>query len=203
MLWRISDRSFVPRNGLWGAPPWCSGSVLDHRSLPPVFESRRGHIWRLFHLSLRLITFGGRSAHLAYYVHKSGRKTAIIIIIILTVCGRPIVRSNGCETIDLRFIDVRKKLVVTGSVPLGDLWPAGCWDRTGVDVVAVGFGWVWTVFTFSWCGLNVWKLCQWMFVMVQPSQRRLDQLACEYPLDNTLIVLGRGGISPVYTGLDV
>jgi len=31
----------------------------------------------------------------------------------LTVCGRPIVRSYGCETIDLRFNDVRKKLVVT------------------------------------------------------------------------------------------
>ena len=26
------------------APPWSSGSVLDHRSLPPAFESRRGHI---------------------------------------------------------------------------------------------------------------------------------------------------------------
>ena len=62
-----------------GAPPWSSGSVLHHRSLPPVFESRRGHIWRLFRLSLRLITFGGRSAHLAYLVHKSGRKTSIII----------------------------------------------------------------------------------------------------------------------------
>ena len=41
----------------------------------------------------------------------------------------------------LRFIDVRKKLVLTGSVPLGDLWPAGCWNRTGVDVVAAGYGW--------------------------------------------------------------
>ena len=68
---------------LCGAPPWSSGSVLDYRSLPPVFESRRGHIWRLFRLSLRLITFGGRSAHLAYLVHKSGRKTSIIIIISL------------------------------------------------------------------------------------------------------------------------
>jgi len=46
----------------------------------------------------------------------------------LTVCGRPIAGSNGCETIALRLIDVRKKLVVTRSVP------AGCWDRTGVDV---------------------------------------------------------------------
>jgi len=40
------------------------------------------HIWRLFRLSLRLIIFGSRSAHLAYLVHKSGRKTSIIIIII-------------------------------------------------------------------------------------------------------------------------
>ena len=63
------------------APPWSSGSVLDHRLLPPVFESWRGHIWRLFHLWLRFITFGGRSAHLAYHAHKSGHKTSIIIII--------------------------------------------------------------------------------------------------------------------------
>ena len=48
------------------------GSALDHRSLPAEFESRRGHICKVFHLSLRLITFGGRSAHLAYQVHKSG-----------------------------------------------------------------------------------------------------------------------------------
>ena len=58
----------------------------------------------------------------------------------LTVCGQLIVRSNGCETIDLRFIDVRKKLVVTRSIPLDNLWPAGCWDRTGVDIVAARFG---------------------------------------------------------------
>ena len=62
------------------APLWSSSSVLDHRSLPPVFESQRGHIWRLLCLSLRLITFGSRSAHLAYLMHKSGRKTSIIII---------------------------------------------------------------------------------------------------------------------------
>ena len=53
---------------------WSSCSMLDYRSLPPVFQFRRGHIWRLFHLWLRFITFGGRSAHLAYHVHKSGRK---------------------------------------------------------------------------------------------------------------------------------
>ena len=63
-------------------PPWSSGSVLDHRSLPPVFESRRGDIWRLFRLWLRLIAFGRHSAHLAYRIDKSGRKTSILITII-------------------------------------------------------------------------------------------------------------------------
>jgi len=64
----------------WTIPVMFSYSlcVLDHRSLPPVFEYRRGHIWKLFHLWLRFITFGGRSVHLAYQVHKSGRKRSII-----------------------------------------------------------------------------------------------------------------------------
>ena len=57
---------------------WSSSSVLDHRSLPPVFESRRGQTWRLFLFLLHFIIFGGRSAHLAYHMHKSGGKTAII-----------------------------------------------------------------------------------------------------------------------------
>jgi len=64
-----------------GAPRWSSSSVLDHRSLSPVFKSRCGHIWRLFHLWFRFITFGGCSAHLAYNMHKSGHKTSIIVII--------------------------------------------------------------------------------------------------------------------------
>jgi len=51
-----------------------------------VFESRRGHIWRVFHLWLCFITFGGRSAHLPYQVHKSGCKTPIIIITALCAC---------------------------------------------------------------------------------------------------------------------
>jgi len=62
--------------------PWSNGSVLDHKPLPTVFESRREHIWKVVHLWLHFITFGGRSAHLAYYVQKRGRKTPIIIIII-------------------------------------------------------------------------------------------------------------------------
>jgi len=61
------------------APLWSNGSVLDHRSLSLVFESGRVHIWRVFHLWLRFITFGGHSAHLTYHVDKGGRKTSIII----------------------------------------------------------------------------------------------------------------------------
>jgi len=68
----ILDENVPARNSC--TPPWSNGSVLEHRSLPPRFESGRGHIWRMFHLWLRLITFGGRSTHLAYLVHKSGRK---------------------------------------------------------------------------------------------------------------------------------
>ena len=64
-----------------GATPRPGSSMLDHRSLLPMFESWRGYIWRVFHLWLCFITFGGSSAHLAYHVHKSGRKTSIIIII--------------------------------------------------------------------------------------------------------------------------
>ena len=62
-----------------GRPRSLTGSELDHRSLPLEFKSRHGHIWRVFHLWPRFITFGGGSAHLAYYVHKSGRKTPIFI----------------------------------------------------------------------------------------------------------------------------
>ena len=36
-----------------------TGSAFDHRSMPPEFESRRWHIWRVFHLWLRFITSGG------------------------------------------------------------------------------------------------------------------------------------------------
>ena len=39
-----------------------------------MFESRRGHIRRVFHLWLHFITFGGHSAHLACHMHKIGLK---------------------------------------------------------------------------------------------------------------------------------
>ena len=42
-------------------------------------------MWKVFHFLLLFITFGGHSAHLVYLVHKSGRKTSIIITIIITI----------------------------------------------------------------------------------------------------------------------
>jgi len=51
---------------------------LFRASLWAEFESWCGHIWRAFDLCLRFITFGGGSAHLAYDVHKSGKKTSTI-----------------------------------------------------------------------------------------------------------------------------
>jgi len=55
-----------------------NGSALDHRSLPPRFQSWHGHIGRVVHLRLCLITIGGCSAYLADLVHKGGHKTSII-----------------------------------------------------------------------------------------------------------------------------
>jgi len=37
--------------------------------------------WRKICTYILHITFGGRSAHLAYYVHRNGHKTSIIIIL--------------------------------------------------------------------------------------------------------------------------
>jgi len=51
-----------------GRPRGLIGSTLNHIWLPPEFECRRGHIWRVFRLWLRFITFGGCSVDLAHNV---------------------------------------------------------------------------------------------------------------------------------------
>jgi len=49
--------SFVPASAV---PSWSNNSVLDHRSVRPMFKSQRGHIRRLlFHLWFCFITIGG------------------------------------------------------------------------------------------------------------------------------------------------
>ena len=58
-----------------------SGSGFGRRSIAPGFKPRKGYVRRVFLPSYRLITFGGQSAHFAYIVHKSGRKTAIFIFL--------------------------------------------------------------------------------------------------------------------------
>ena len=54
--------------------PWClhglTGSAVSHRSIAPRFKPRPSYVKRVFRLSLRLITRGARSVHLAYCVHK-------------------------------------------------------------------------------------------------------------------------------------
>jgi len=57
-----------------------TGSAVGYRSIVPGLKPRSSYVRRVFHLSLRSITSGGRSAHLAYPVHKSGRKTATFYI---------------------------------------------------------------------------------------------------------------------------
>jgi len=54
-----------------------------------------GYIWRVFHLWLRFITFGGHSAQLAYHVHKSGCNTLIILGLSGSIVGqRPLYLSS-------------------------------------------------------------------------------------------------------------
>jgi len=56
------------------------GNSVGHRSITPRFKPRPGYIRGGGYLSLRLNTFIGRSGHLAYPVHKSGRETSIFTL---------------------------------------------------------------------------------------------------------------------------
>ena len=53
-------------NNIQGRLHGLTGSAVGHRTTTPGFKPRPGYVRRVFHISLRLITFGGRSAHLAY-----------------------------------------------------------------------------------------------------------------------------------------
>ena len=70
--WRIKRHAFRYRiTGRLRSP---TGSAVGHISTTSAFKPRPGLLRRVFLLSLRLITFGGRSVHLAYIVHRSDRK---------------------------------------------------------------------------------------------------------------------------------
>jgi len=49
--------------------PWRTGRVFGHKSIAFEFKSRTANAQRVVHLSVRLITFYGGSAHLAHPVH--------------------------------------------------------------------------------------------------------------------------------------
>jgi hypothetical protein len=59
----MHSKTLASLYGDW-EPPWSNGLRVG----PPEFESRSGHIWRVFHLWLRSIPYGGHPAHLAYNV---------------------------------------------------------------------------------------------------------------------------------------
>jgi len=49
-----------------------TGSAVGHIYIAPQFKSGPSYFRRVRHFSLRYITFGGCSAHLAYIIHKIG-----------------------------------------------------------------------------------------------------------------------------------
>jgi len=57
-----------------------TGSAVGYSSIGAGFKPRPDYVRRVFHLWLRLITFWGRSAHLAYRVQKSSLKNSNIYI---------------------------------------------------------------------------------------------------------------------------
>ena len=75
MFWNILQVIIDP-----GSPPWPNWYSARGGPQIPNFKPRLGYIRRLFHLSLRFMTFGGRSAHLGYLVHRSGRKTGTFLL---------------------------------------------------------------------------------------------------------------------------
>jgi len=78
----------------------------------PGFKPWPGYVRRVFHLSLRLITFRVRSAHLVYLVHKGGRKTYISTSTSSSImhCNHLLSRHNHFTAIqnDLTFSHIGK-----------------------------------------------------------------------------------------------
>ena len=66
-----AGKSLITKGRLRGL----TGSAVEHGSIAAGFKPRPRYVRRMFHLSLRSITFEGFAAHLAYLVHNSGRKT--------------------------------------------------------------------------------------------------------------------------------
>jgi len=83
---RTADRSNISISSLLLDLNGLTGSAAGHRSIAPGFKPRLWYVRTLFHHSLGVINAGGRSAHLAYREHKSGRKTSTFTF--LTICLR-------------------------------------------------------------------------------------------------------------------
>ena len=154
------------------------GSTLDHRSLPREFKSRHGHLWRVFHLWVRFITFGSCSTHLAYHVYKSGHKTSIIII---HNVGTAIININA-QSICLEFVFSRWYIVQvltflwSCSVEYTGVWP---FNFNALYVIMSVSNWICLYIGNQWSSFNIsviydhasttlWLSEWWYFGFVAP-----------------------------------
>lgn len=116
-----------------GYPHGLIGSMVKRRSQTPEFISQCGYIWRLFHLLVSLITFGG---HLTDALYKNGRKISNIFVSLLLSLSLFVVISvfvlmtaSGCLCISLWYLSVNSNVCVAVSVSICGcscvhLWPS-------------------------------------------------------------------------------
>ena len=85
-----------------------TGRVVGHGSVAPGYKPRPGYVRTVFHLSLRYVTVGGRSAHLAYLVYNSGpvkqqRLHVYILLIIPSLCPAVIIKSSSSSSYPIYY----------------------------------------------------------------------------------------------------
>ena len=107
-----------------------TGSMVNHRSIAPGFKPWPDYVRRVFYLWLCLIIFGGHSAHLAYFVHKSGRKTVTFYLLLLLVLCTHLVSKLFIKSISNSIIkfDVEEPGLNLNSVFHLCQYKHSCWN---------------------------------------------------------------------------
>ena len=98
------------------------GSAGDNLCQTPGLKSGLELVWRMFHLSLRLITVEGRLACLANDPHQPGRKTAIISHFFENLFPSIYPRPNT-STSPIFVDDVSGRAWLPRDQPCPDRWP--------------------------------------------------------------------------------
>ena len=88
IVWQVTDIIYTHQNIVYHYTDGRTGSAIGNTFKTLGLKRRPSFVRMVFHLSLRLITFGGRSAHLVDLIHKIGRQTvtAQMTCIIWTLC---------------------------------------------------------------------------------------------------------------------